>query len=169
MCSIASCNRNTPTELDSIFHSGSSCLIPDSKLQAKTKYYCLFQAVKTAAGTAGAIINIRFGTNGSTADTSRGTLTFSAQANGGADFVFEIVVTFRTVGSGTSAVIQTLGWNDIHYPGLATGALFEAEIATSGGFDSTVSNSIIGISVNGGASASWTIELVQSEIKNLLP
>jgi hypothetical protein len=39
---------------------------------------------------------------------------------------------------------------------------------TSGGFDSTVANSIIGASVNGGASAAWTVQLVQAELTNLL-
>jgi predicted ester cyclase len=43
----------------------------------------------------------------------------------------------------------------------------ESEVATSGGFESTVSNSIIGISVNGGASAAWTVQIVQAELINL--
>ena len=147
---------------------GSSCAIPNNSLQAKSTYRCIFNVTKTGAGTATPIINIRFGTNGSTSDTSRGTLTWSAQTAVADEGVFEVWVTFNTVGSGTLAVIQSLGrlTHRLSVTGLGTG-VSEPEIATSGGFDSTVSNSIIGISVNGGASAVWTITLVQAELKNL--
>jgi hypothetical protein len=59
-----------------------------------------------------------------------------------------------------------LGYGNTASTGLGTGSA-EAEIATSSGFDSTVANSIIGLSVNGGSSAAWTINLVQTELVNL--
>lgn len=147
---------------------GSSILIPTGSLKAKTIYKCQFNAVKTGAGTATPIINIRFGTAGSTADTSRGTLTFSAQTAVIDEGVFEIDGVFRTVGSGTSAVLQTLGQlsHRLSITGFGTG-VSESEIATSGGFDSTVASSIIGVSVNGGTSAAWTVSLVRAELVNL--
>lgn len=148
--------------------TGSSILIPASALKAGTRYKCVFNVVKTAAGVATPIINIRFGTNGSTADTSRGTLTFSAQTAVIDEGAYELYVTFRTVGSGTAAVIQSLGKlnHRLSITGLGVG-VGEPEIATSGGFDSTVANSIIGLSVNGGASAAWTVNLVQATLENL--
>jgi hypothetical protein len=148
--------------------TGSSIAIPNGSLQAKAMYRCWFNVVKTAAGTAAPIINIRFGTAGTTSDTSRGTLTFSAQTAVVDEGTFEIMATFRTVGSGTSAVLQTCAKlnHRLSITGLGVG-VSESEVATSGGFDSTVSNSIIGISVNGGASAAWTVQIVQAELINL--
>jgi hypothetical protein len=40
-------------------------------------------------------------------------------------------------------------------------------MVTGGGFDSTVANSKIGLSINGGTSASWTVTLFQAELTNL--
>jgi len=148
--------------------TGSSIAIPASRLQAKSIYRCKFNAVKTAAGTATPIIQVRFGTNGTTADTSRGTLTHSAQTGVIDEMTYEFIAIFRTVGSGTSAVLQSLGQinHRLSITGFGTG-VSEPEIATSGGFDSTVANSIIGLSVNGGTSASWTVNVVTAELVNL--
>ena len=144
---------------------GSSLAIP-TNIQAKTIYKCQFNVVKTAAGTATPIINIRFGTAGSTADTSRGTLTFSAQTGVVDEGVFELDAIFRVVGA--SAILQSLGQlsHRLSITGLGTG-VSEPEIATSGTFNSAVANSIIGVSVNGGASAAWTVEFVRAELVNL--
>lgn len=148
---------------------GSSINIVDGSLQAKSMYRCKFNVVKTNAGTATPVINVRIGTAGTTSDTSRGTLTFSAQTAVIDEGVFEIFSTFRTVGGGTAAVLQSLGRlaHRLSITGLGVG-VSEPEIATSGGFDSTVSNLIIGLSVNGGASAAWTVSLVQAELFNLV-
>lgn len=148
--------------------AGSSIAIPAGSLKAKTMYSCTFNVVKTGAGLATPIINIRIGTAGTTADTSRGTLTFSAQTAVVDEGTFTVDAVFRTVGSGTTAVLQTVGElrHRLSITGLGTG-VSESEIATSAGFDSTVASSIIGLSVNGGASASWTISVVNCELKNL--
>lgn len=147
--------------------TGSSIAIPASSLQAKSMYRCVFNATKTAAGTATPVVNVRFGTAGTTADTSRGTLTWSAQTAVADESIWEVWSTFRTVGSGTSAVLQTAGRRTHRLATTGFGPDSEPEIATSGGFDSTVANSIIGLSVNGGASAAWTVALVQAELINL--
>ncbi len=148
---------------------GSSIAIPDgAALQAKTMFYATFNVTKTAAGVAAPIINIRYGTAGTTADVSRGALTFSAQTAAIDEGVFEVWATFRTVGAGTAAVLQTLGrlGHRLSVTGLGVG-VSEPEIATSAGFDSTVASSIVGLSVNGGASAAWTVSLVQAQLINL--
>lgn len=148
--------------------TGSSIAIPSGVLKAGTIYRCYFSLTKTAAGTATPIINIRFGTNGTTADTSRGTLTYTAGTAAADDALIMVLATFRSVGSGTSAVLQTSGTltHRLDITGFV-GIGCETEVATSGGFDSTVANSIIGLSVNGGTSASWTVTLVQAELINL--
>lgn len=148
--------------------TGSSVAIPATGLQVGTRYHMIFEASKTAAGTAAPVLNIRFGINGTTADTSRCTLTFSAQTAATDTGTFEVWVTFRTVGSGTSAVMQCVGQRRHGASITGFGTLVSQTIkATSAGFDSTVASSIIGVSANGGTSASWTISLVQAELENL--
>lgn len=148
--------------------TGSEIAIPAGRLKAKSIYRCKFNVSKTGAGTATPIINIRIGTAGTTADTSRGTLTWSAQTAVADEGQFDVVAVFRTVGSGTSAVLQSMGTlnHRLSVTGLGTG-VSETEVATSGGFDSTVASSIIGLSVNGGTSAAWTVNLVTAELSNL--
>lgn len=152
---------------------GSSINIP-AGLQAKSMYRCKFHVSKTAAGVATPIINVRYGTAGSTADTSRGTLTFPAQTAAVDNGIFELFCTFRTVGASTSAVLQTVAtlvhsgqlttpWGTVGLSVMTSPTV----AATSAGFDSTVASSILGVSVNGGTSAAWTIALVQAELFNL--
>jgi hypothetical protein len=149
--------------------AGSAIAIPNGLLKATSKYRCRFSVTKTAAGVATPIIQVRFGTAGSTADTARCTLTFAAQTAAIDEGLFEVEVIFRTVGSGTSAVLQAVGTlvHRLSITGLSvdvTGVKF----STSAGFDSTVAASIIGLSVNGGTSAAWTIAVVSAELVNLL-
>lgn len=148
---------------------GSSCAIPAGRLQAKAMYRCKFSVSKTAAGVVAPVINVRFGTAGSTADSSRATLTFAAQTAVVDTGFIEVFVTFRTVGSGTAAILEAVGTitHTLTATGLSTAATSIAITTTGTGFDSTVANSILGISVNGGTSAAWTIALVQAELYNL--
>ncbi len=75
---------------------------------------------------------------------------------------------FRTVGSGTSAVLASRCslTHSLSITGLST-SVSPITTATSGGFDSTVAASIIGLSLNGGTSAAFTITLVEAELFNL--
>ena len=144
---------------------GSALALPTGLITAKTMLRWRFDAVKTAAGTAAPAIIIRFGVNGSTADTARNTFTFTAQTAAVDRAIFEIFANFNAVGaSGIIAGVASLhhqlavtGFNITQPAGLQT--LYVA----SGTFDTTVANSIVGLSVNGGASAAWTINAVQAE------
>jgi hypothetical protein len=151
---------------------GSSIAIPSSSLKAKSKYRLRFSVTKTAAGTAPLVVTVRIGTNGSTADTAR--LVFTAPTNQTAAIDtadFDLIVVFRTVGSGISAVIagslsatkNTTNQNQGHWNGPTL-----AIQGVSAGFDSTVANSIIGVSYNGGTGYSGTCELVEASLDNLL-
>lgn len=147
---------------------GSSVAIPATGLRVGTRYHLIFEASKTAAGTAGPILNIRFGTNGTTADTARCTITFSAQTAATDTGTFEVWATLRAIGAGTSAVLQCVGQRLHGASVTGFGNLVSQTLpVTSGGFDSTVGSSIIGTSANGGASAAWTITLVQAKLENL--
>jgi len=147
--------------------TGSAITIPSGKPTVGTRYHMIFNVSKTAAGTATPIIYVRFGTNGSTSDTARLTFTFAAGTAAADVGTFDVLVTFRTVGSGTSAVMTGTGQcrHNLYNTGLQNVASKTLQV-TSSGFDSTVANSKIGVSVNGGTSASWTVQLVQAELIN---
>ena len=116
-------------------------------------YVARFDMTKTAAGTAAPIIIVRMGTLGSTSDAAILTLTGQAQTGVADTGIFEVSVTFRSIGSGTSAVIAggyTVDHN-LSTTGLTSGAQVATNVGASSGFNSTTSN-IIGVSFNGGAS-----------------
>ncbi|MSR71544.1 MAG: hypothetical protein EXS50_02680 [Candidatus Taylorbacteria bacterium] len=147
---------------------GSSVAIPATGLRVGTRYHLIFQVSKTAAGTATPILRVRFGTLGSVSDTAICTLTYSVQTAAVDTGTFEIWATFRTIGSGTSAVLQCAGQRRHGASVTGFGTLVsETQVATSAGFNSTVGSSIVGTSVNGGTNAAWTITLVQAELVNL--
>lgn len=151
--------------------TGSNCAIPTGKLQAKSFYRMRMQLQKTSTtgSTATPIVNVRIGTAGTTADTARATLTFPAQTAVADDGFVEVFVTFRTVGSGTTAVISAHGILDHR---LAVTGLVNINTgfakAVSAGFDSTVASLQIGCSFNGGASFAGNTDLVQAELGNLI-
>lgn len=132
------------------------------------RYHALFDVTKTAAGVATPILVLRFGTLGTTGDPAICTFTFNAQTAVVDNGLFEVFATFRTVGAGSAAVVQGIGLlrHNLAVTGLGsvnpTG--WQQLIVTSAGFNSTPANSIVGLSVNGGASAAWTTTLVQAEI-----
>lgn len=148
--------------------AGSSIAIPSTALKAGSRYHLIFNASKTAAGTATPILNIRFGTGGVVGDASKCAITFTAQTAAADTGSFEVWATFRTVGSGTSAVLQCVGQRRHGASTTGFGTLVgETKAVTSAGFSSAVANSIIGTSVNGGTSAAWTVTLVQAELTNI--
>lgn len=153
---------------DTYLVGSSIALGPTSILKAKSSYRCIFDVTKTAAGTATPIIIVRFGTAGSTADTALLTFTFNVQTAVADNGTFEVITTFRTVGAGTTAVLvgQSILCHNLAITGLGSVNPngWQQVLVTSAGFNSTVANSIIGLSVNGGASASWTITMVQAEL-----
>lgn len=144
--------------------TGSNVLIPSGAPYVGTTYRCVFDVTKSAAGTATPIITLRIGTNATTADTSRCAFTFGAGTAAADTGVFEVIATFRTVGSGTSAVLQgiTRLTSNLTTTGLSNAK--KSVSTTSSGFDSTTANTYIGLSYNGGTSASHTVQLVRAEI-----
>lgn len=146
--------------------AGSMVSIPLGKVMVGTKYRCKFNVVKTAAGVAAPIVNVRVGTAGTIVDVSRSVLTFAAQTAAIDEGVVEVEYVFRT--AGLSAVLQALGClgHRLSITGLSTSVL-STVINTGAAFDVTAANLKIGLSVNGGASAAWTVSLVSAELINL--
>ena len=148
--------------------AGSVVSIPQGKIKVGSKYRVRFDVVKTAAGVAAPIINVRVGTAGTVADTSRAALTFAAQTAVIDEGEFEIEVVFRA--SGVTAILQALGilGHRLAATGLSTSNNSVA-VNTGAAFDVTGANLKMGLSVNGGASAAWTVNVVSAELVNLTP
>lgn len=147
--------------------AGSSIAVPSRGWLAGGRYVCVFDLVKTAAGTATLAITLRLGNAGTTADTGLITFTFGAGTAAVDTGTFEVYGHFRTVGSGTAAVIVAESYcsHALAATGLiSTGGSGVGQITTvSSGFDSTTANGVLGLSVNGGASFSGTNTIVEAE------
>lgn len=151
--------------------AGSALTIPTAGgWRVGTTIRWTFDMVKTAAGVATFIITLRMGTLGTTGDAAIMTFTFAAGTAAVDTGQFDVIATFRTIGSGTSAVIQGIA-KVVHHlaaTGLvSTGASGSGIIVgTSAGFNSTT-QTIIGLSVNGGAAFSGTNTLVAADADNI--
>ena len=150
--------------------AGSNVVATAGNWRAGTMYHLVFDMVKTAAGTAAPVVTVRMGTLGTTGDASIATLTWAAGTAAADTGLFEVFGTFRTVGSGTAAVLQVVGRCTHHLA--STGIISTGSsgigiiIATSAGFNSTTQTNL-GVSFNGGASFSGTNTLVQARTNNL--
>lgn len=148
--------------------AGSSVALASAFPLVGTQFYCIFDVTKSAAGIAAPIIVLRYGTAGAVGDAAICTFTFNAQTGVADNGTFEIYATFRTIGTGTSAVVQAFSVLKHNLAATGLGSVnpagFQQVIVTSSGFNSAVASSILGVSVNGGASASWTTTLVQSNL-----
>lgn len=148
--------------------TGSSVTIPlAGDWTVGESYRCRFDMAKTAAGTAAFTITVRMGTAGTTADAAVLTLAYGAGTAAADTGLFEVWLTFQAVGSGTSAVVVgvTRCTHLLAATGLtSTGASGTGIITgTSAGFDSTTAT-VIGLSLDGGASFSGTNTIVQAEL-----
>jgi hypothetical protein len=164
-CSVA---NQTPTGATDTYLVGSDVSIPANRLQAKSRYRMVMNMSKTAAGVASLVLAVRIGTAGSTADTARATLTFAVQTAAIDEGRIDLDVIFRTVGSGTSAVIRADGLLD-HRQAITgwTTVNSSCQGATSSGFDSTVASLRIGCSAIMGSATVATITSVAAELFNL--
>jgi hypothetical protein len=143
--------------------TNSDILIPSFGLQAKTLIRWTISASKTAAGVATPIYSVRIGSARTTADTARLAITGPAQTAAADSAVIQILLAVRTVAA--TGVIQ--GTVSMDHNLAATGFATDASsivVGTSAGFDnSALGGSYIGLSIDGGASAAWTITQVTAE------
>lgn len=139
--------------------TNSGLIIPSKSMQAGMFWEWIMVLTKTAAGTAAPIWQVRTGINQTTADTSRLSITTAAQTAAVDTALVRILMTCRSVG--VSGVIQ--GLIHIQHNLAATGfantpAGFNLVEGTSAGFDNTaMGGQFIGLSINGGTSAVWTM------------
>lgn len=146
--------------------SGSGIAIPPGLVRVGSTYRLRFDMTKTAAGTATPIIQVRFGTNGTTADSARLTFTFAAGTAAVDSGLVEILAHWRVAGSsailaGVCRITHALAATGLTSTGASGTAMLTA---VSSAFDATVANSIIGVSFNGGASFSGTNVVQQARL-----
>lgn len=147
---------------------GSGIAVPAGAWTVGTQYHCHFDMTKTAAGTAALVITIRMGTFGNINDTAILTMSFGSIVQTAAVDVanFDVYATFRSVGSGTSAVLEghMQGIHNGNTTGLWNlGPVITGTPTASSGFNSATP-SAIGVSFNGGASFSGTCQMVQAQL-----
>ena len=145
---------------------GSAIAVPAGRLRAGSRYRLSFDVAKTAAGVAAPVLTLRFGTNGTTADTSICALTFPVQTALADDGYITLDVTFRAVGANASVQVAASLFHSLDAGGLSANPVAVRRVS-SAAFNSTLANAVIGVSVNGGAAAAWTVFLVQAQLENL--
>jgi hypothetical protein len=142
--------------------------VTSANIKAGTVVTWNISVTKTAAGAQAPIFTIRLGTASTTADATILTITGGSQSAAIDTGIFTIQCTFRTVGSGTSAVLVG---NLSLINNLATTGLSNATknvFATSAGFNSTTASAFLGVTVNSGTTAAWTVNQVNVKIENIL-
>lgn len=139
--------------------TNSGLLIPSSGMQAGMFWEWKIIATKTAAGTATPVFQVRIGTNQTTADTSRVSITTAAQTAAVDAALITIICTCRNVGA--SGILRGAVWiqHNLAATGFAnTPAGFNLVEASGAAYDNSAEGGkYIGLSINGGASAAWTI------------
>jgi len=149
--------------------TGSDLLVPATGLKLGTRMYWSLAVTKSAAGAQANSIDIRVGTAGTTADTSRGSLSMGAGTTVADQALIEIWAHMRSVGAGTAAVLVgalKAGHN------LSTTGFFVVPVvvpapSVSGGFDSTPAGLKVGLSWTAGTNMVPTMQLVQATMENL--
>jgi hypothetical protein len=173
--SLHNCSISTPGAgfAADTYLIGSEFTIPAGGVQAKTFYRCLFSVAKTGAGTAAPVLTLRMGTLGTISDAAILAFTFPLQTAVVDEGVFSVDANFRAVGIGTTAVVAGIArlTHDNGSAGTSAGTGLSVQAGpavpvVSSGFNSTTVTKI-GLSVNGGTSAAWTIAVVQSSLINI--
>lgn len=143
--------------------TGSMLTVPQHLLQVGTTLRWKIWMTKTAAGVASPVWSLRVGIAGTTADTVRCTFTGGAQTAVVDTGYVEIVAVVRNIGAaGVLAGGLALAHN-LASTGFALTANTVLQ-STSAGFDTTAAGLKIGISVNPGASAIWTHQVVTADV-----
>lgn len=147
--------------------AGTALAMPVSLLQVGAIFKWRFAMSKTGAGVATPLWNVRVGTLGTTADTSRLLFTGVAQTAVIDNGMVEIVAIVRSIGAaGVIAGVYILQ-HFLATTGLSVQAQADIKQTTSAGFDMTVAGLIVGVSVNPGAAGVWTFQLVSAEVVGL--
>lgn len=138
--------------------TGSNITIPSYSMQVGQLYCWEVGIEKTAAGTAAIVCTVRTGSAGTTADTSRAALTQLVAQTATASTKIMFVRAFVRTASASGVIVCYM---DFGGSGTTTG-FGDGDRIVSATFDNTaMGGQFIGLSLNGGASASYTIDYVK--------
>ena len=141
--------------------TNSGLLIPSPGMQAGQLYRWIITAAKTAAGTAAPVYTIRVGPNQTTADTLRLALTAVAQTAAIDNGTLIVTVQVRNVGA-AGVIAGAASWAKTLVGSQGLGGSIDGVGAA---FDnSALAGNYVGLSINGGASAAWTLTSVHAEL-----
>lgn len=145
--------------------TGSSLLMVN-EVQIGTIYRWRLSASKTAAGTGTPVFSLRVGAGATVTDTARSTFTGVAQTAATDVGWFELAAVVRATGATT--VLQSV--LKMEHKGTTGGMQNAAQTqilqSLSTGFNSTIANTQIGISVNPATAGVWTFQLVTAVVEN---
>jgi len=155
-----------PAAATRTYVTGSNLLIPTVKLQVGACFEWTMHITKTGAGTAASTFDVCVGTAGTTADTARLSFTKPAGTAVIDDGIFTIKATVKTAGA--SGILVGSFWM-IHNLQTTGHAVIPCVVVpnTSGAFDMTVANLIVGVCVTSGTADAITITQVHSNGWNL--
>lgn len=151
--------------------ANSNILIPSFGLQAKTVFRWQISASKTAAGVATPVYILRIGAAGSVADAAIITLTGPAQTAIADVGTLNILATVRNIGA--AGAVQATAWWDhrgtvassTNGTGFANDGTGHVEAASAGVDMTALAGKFVGLSLNGGASAAWTVTQAIAEAR----
>lgn len=148
------------------FVDGSQLLVPSSGLKVGSKIRFVLDLTKTAAGTASAVFDIAFGTDGDVNDTAR--VSFTKIAGTAAIDTMRVVIeaVVRSVGSAGVVVGQFSMTHNLLATGFST--LPAASLVTiSSGFANDGQELFIGLNITSGASDVWTVQKVEASLSGV--
>lgn len=155
-----------PSAATRTYITGSALAIPTNKLQVGTCFRWTCSVTKNNLAAATATFTIAVGTNGTTADTDRVSFTKPAGTAAADEGTVVITAIVRSIGATGVMVGQFSMTHALATTGhLTTGS---ASVNTvSAGFDMTVANQIVGLTVTSAATELYTFQLVVAEAWNL--
>lgn len=141
--------------------TNSGLLIPSSGLQALMRFRWTLAGGKTAAGVATPNYIIRLGINQSLADAALLTLVAGAQTAAIDNGLLVIQAVLRNAGA-AAILAAVAAWAKTQAGTAGFGGSIDG---VSGAFDSTgKAGQYIGLSINGGAAAAWTLTHVDADM-----
>jgi hypothetical protein len=145
---------------------GSVVALPTNSLKIGSRYRVRMHMTKTGAGVATPILTIRFGTTGTAADAAVAVLTFAAQTAVADEGWLEAELQIRSIGA--SAFMRAIGrlTHKLAATGFSTDSASFATNSTATS-DTSIAAPKFSASLNAGASASWTITEVNTDLVSL--
>jgi hypothetical protein len=157
-----STTSQSPSAATRTYIAGSNIQLGTQGLQVGSRFRWRFNMTKTAAGIASSVIDVAFGTAGTTSDTAQVSFTKPAGTAASDEGFVEIDVIVRTINASTGVAV---GEFTMTHNGNTTGHMTipNAAVNTVSSNFNTVSPTNVGLCITTGASDAITIQQIQTE------